>query len=220
VNMPDRQGYFEAAQSWGEDIAARARRSERTAWIVAGVAALLALVLGIALAVLLPLKTVEPYVVTVDRQTGAAQVVQTLTPGALTQNQAVTQASLVRYVTLRETFDRTDLAANYREVQLMSAPAARTEYLAAMNPNNPASPLKALPPEAKVSVTVRSVSLLGPDSALVRFDTIRDGAVTPYAAAIAFAYSGEPMRAEDRFLNPLGFQVTRYRRDAETVVPR
>jgi type IV secretory pathway component VirB8 len=28
------------------------------------------------------------------------------------------------------------------------------------------------------------------------------------------------MRAEDRFLNPLGFQVTRYRRDAETVVPR
>jgi type IV secretion system protein VirB8 len=44
--------------------------------------------------------------------------------------------------------------------------------------------------------------------------------VTPWAAAIAFAYSGEPMRAEDRFLNPLGFQVTRYRRDAETVVAR
>ena len=29
--------------------------------------------------------------------------------------------------------------------------------------------------------------------------------------------TGAPMTMGDRFINPLGFQVTRYRRDAETV---
>jgi hypothetical protein len=71
-------------------------------------------------------------------------------------------------------------------------------------------------------VVVKSVSLLTPTTALVRFDAIRRepgggaGEQRPYTAVIAFRYTGAPARAEDRFLNPLGFQVTRYRRDAET----
>jgi type IV secretion system protein VirB8 len=68
---------------------------------------------------------------------------------------------------------------------------------------------------------VKSVTLLSPTTALVRFDAERRDAgssqavVQPYTAAIAFRWSGAPLRLEDRWLNPLGFQVTRYRRDAE-----
>ena len=36
------------------------------------------------------------------------------------------------------------------------------------------------------------------------------------AAVLAFRFTGAPMRMEDRFTNPLGFQVVSYRRDAET----
>ena len=36
---------------------------------------------------------------------------------------------------------------------------------------------------------------------------------------IRYRFSGEPMRVEDRFVNPLGFQVTRYRRDPEALPP-
>ena len=32
---------------------------------------------------------------------------------------------------------------------------------------------------------------------------------------IRYRYSGEPMQLEDRMVNPLGFQVLRYRRDPE-----
>ncbi len=32
-----------------------------------------------------------------------------------------------------------------------------------------------------------------------------------------FRYSGEPMSADDRFLNPLGFQVVSYRRNPENL---
>ena len=34
---------------------------------------------------------------------------------------------------------------------------------------------------------------------------------------LTWQYSGAEMSAEDRLTNPLGFQVTRYRKDAETL---
>jgi type IV secretion system protein VirB8 len=37
-----------------------------------------------------------------------------------------------------------------------------------------------------------------------------------WQAVVSFRFTGQPMRMEDRLLNPLGFQVTAYRRDAET----
>ena len=77
-------------------------------------------------------------------------------------------------------------------------------------------------PDTIVQTTVKSVSLLSPTTALVRFDTTRKdagaaiGEVRSYAAVMSFRYTGAPMRMEDRFLNPLGFQIISYRRDAET----
>jgi type IV secretion system protein VirB8 len=38
-------------------------------------------------------------------------------------------------------------------------------------------------------------------------------------AVIHFRYSNEPMSLEDRFVNPLGFQVTGYRKDPEAAPP-
>jgi type IV secretion system protein VirB8 len=194
----------------------------RTAWIVAGAAVLVAVLEAIAIVVMMPLKTTQPYTILVDRQTGYVQTAQGLRPGALTQNDAVTQSFLVQYVLARETFDVTDLKDNYRKVQIWSAAEARAAYLREMSENNPRSPIKAYPSSTVVSAVVKSVSILGPGSALVRFDAERRdagssvGTMQPYSAVIAYRYSGQPLRMEDRFINPLGFQVTRYRRDAET----
>lgn len=220
----ERDAYYAEAGTWAEDMAEANRASRRVAWIVASVAAAVALLEALALLLLVPLKTVEPYVVTVDRQTGFTQVTQRLVPGgALTQNQAVTQAALVQYVRARETYDQADLRTNYQNVQWWSAADARAEYLRQMAPQNPLSPLRLYGPQTTVQVTVRGVSVLGPNTALVRFDAERRepgaqaGTVTPYAAAISFRWSGEPVTAAERFINPLGFQVTRYRRDNEAV---
>jgi type IV secretion system protein VirB8 len=222
----ERQAYYTEAASWADEAAAASKRSSRVAWRVAGAACAVALLEALALATLTPLKTTEPYVVTVDRQTGYVQTTQGLLPGGtLTQNQAVTQAALVQYVLAREGFDATDLKENYRRVQLWSAPEAKAAYLKWMSVQNPASPLKVNAPTATVAVSVKSVSMLDGATALVRFETETraagqtSGMVQPYTAAISFRWSGEPLKAEDRFVNPLGFQVTRYRRDAETVAP-
>ena len=219
--MTDHDTYYAVAQSWADERVAAEQRMRKLAWIVAGVAAAIALLLGLVIAMLVPLKTVQPYVVTVDRQSGAVELATTVANGRLTQNEAVIQAQLANYVRVRETFDATDLTSNYRRVQLLSSPDVRTAYVAAMAASNPASPLHTLSPGDTVSVRIKSVSLLSPGTALVRFDSDRKTAgsniVTSNAevAAISFGFSSKPLRAEDRFDNPLGFEVTRYRRDIE-----
>lgn len=220
---PDRSAYYEQAASWSQDVHGALRASRNVAWIVAiGLGAIAGLE-AIALATMMPLKTVVPYTITVDRQTGYVETAQGLKPGPMSQNAAVTQAFLAQYVMAREGFDASDLQANYRKVAMWTTGGARDQYLRVMATSNPQSPAKIYPATTILQPTIKSISLLSKDSALVRFDVERhdygatSGERQSYAAVIGFRYTGAPMRMEDRFLNPLGFQATSYRRDSEMI---
>jgi type IV secretion system protein VirB8 len=221
----ERELNYARAQSWAADIQDALRASRRTAWIVAGAALIVALCEGLALLALMPLKTVVPYTILVDRQTGYVETVRGLKPGPLSQDAALTQAFLVQYVIARETVDAADLEENDRKVMLWSAQTARGQYQSEMARANPTSPLLVNTPATIVQTIIKSVSLLTPSTALVRFDTVRKdagaaaGETRAYTAVLGFRYGGAPMRREDRFINPLGFQVLSYRRDADTVAP-
>ena len=220
----ERKRYYQEGASWAGDVNGSLRASRRVAWTIAGAAVIVAGLEALALATLAPLKTVVPYTITVDRQTGYVQMAAGLKPGgALTQDQAVTQSFLVQYVLARETFDATDLRDDYRKVMLWSAGDARAQYQHLMQKTTPDSPLNLYSPTTVVATTIESVSLLSPTTALVRFETTRrEGGSTSsnpaqaWAAVLAFRYANAPMSMGDRFINPLGFQVTRYRRDSET----
>ena len=67
-------------------------------WLVAIAFGIIALLEAVALIVMMPLKTVVPYTITVDRQTGYVETAAGILPGKLTQNTAVTQAFLAQYV--------------------------------------------------------------------------------------------------------------------------
>lgn len=219
----DRATYYADAASWSRDVHGALRTSRRVAWIVAAAAGAIAVFEAVALAALAPLKTVVPYTITVDRQTGYVETAQTLRPGALSQDAAVTQAFLAQYVLSREGYDTTDLQAAYRRVALWSVGEARDAYIRNMALTNPKSPMKLYPTTTILQPTIKSITLLSPKSALVRFDVERrdygaaGGQRESYAAVVGFRYTGAPMRMADRFLNPLGFQATSYRRDAEMI---
>ncbi len=219
--MSDREEYYAAAKSWSEGQASVAARETRIAWRVAAGASVITLLLALALAFLVPLKTVQPYILTVDRQTGAVESATTVQSGRLSQNEAVVQAQLAGYVIARETFDATDLGEQYRRVQVMSSRPVAAAYVAQMAATNPESPLRTLNRGDTVSIKIRSVSLINENAALVRYTATRSalggGAMPPtnFVSAISFGFNGRPLRQSDRYDNPLGFQVTRYRRDAE-----
>ena len=213
--------YYAEAASWSADINGNLRASRQTAWIVAAAAISVAVLEAVALTLLMPLKTVVPYTITVDRQTGAAELARSVAAGPLSQNDALLQSLLAQYVIARETLDATDLAVNYRKVGLWSAGTARADYLKLMDRRNPASPLLGATAATVIQTTIKQVTVMSPTSALVRFTTDRSdggGALTrsDWAAVMQFGFTGAALSLDDRLVNPLGFQVTHYRRDAET----
>jgi type IV secretion system protein VirB8 len=217
--------YYAEAASWNRDRVRSVKSSHRIAWLIAGAATVIAILEAIALVLLTPLKTVEPYTLLVDRTTGYVQALKPLDQARIAPDTALTQSFLVQYVVGRETFDMATLNANYRKTALFSADAARTSYLQTMQVSNPESPLVRYPRTTTIDVRVKSVSPIGPNAALVRFDTIRsdaNGAVqppSPWVAVIRYRYSNAPMSVDDRYVNPLGFQVTSYRKDPEALPP-
>ncbi|MFL6857320.1 MAG: virB8 family protein [Allosphingosinicella sp.] len=228
MNKPSREAldtYYEEAASWNRDRQEALRKTSRNAWRIAAAAVAVAVLEAIALILLMPLKTVVPYTLLVDRTTGYVQALKPLDPDKVAPDAALTQSLLVQYVIARESFDVDMMQANYKKVALWSAEKARSDYLGLVQVSNPQSPLVLYPRTTVVETRVKSVSPLGRGVALVRFDTVRvdaGGATQPpqsWVAVIRYRFSGEPMKLEDRFVNPLGFQVLRYRRDAETAPP-
>lgn len=220
-----REDYYEAAGSWARDRHDALRASRRVAWIVAGVAVVIALFEATALVVLTPLKTVEPYTLMVDRNTGYVQALKPIDAQKIAPDTALTQSFLVQYVIARESFDLDELQANYRKVALWSADPARSDYISSVQFSNPGSPLARYPRGTTIETRVKSVSPLGGNAALVRFETQRRDAggqpapARSWVAVIRYRFSTEPLQQSDRYLNPLGFQVLRYRRDQEQAPP-
>jgi type IV secretion system protein VirB8 len=226
---PERQaeldGYLANAGSWANDRNDAMDKSRRLAWIIASIAIFIAFCEAMALLILTPLKTVVPYTLMVDKQTGYVEVLKPLEPKTISADTALTQSFLVQYVVAREGFDINALQSDYRKVGLWSSGPAKSNYLASAQPSNPQSPLATLPRNTIISVQVKSVSPYGKNTAMVRFDTVRNDAggrasnPQAWVALINYRYSGEPMRVEDRYLNPLGFQVVNYTRNSESLAP-
>jgi type IV secretion system protein VirB8 len=213
----------EISDSWGASVTEDIERSRRTAWIVASIAGAIAMLLAVALVVMLPLKTVVPYTLLVDRQTGYVEELAPLDEAIVSPDTALTRSFLAQYVIARESYDAANLQRDYRKVALWSGGDARQRYIATMNGSNTSSPIAQLGNGTIVRTEVKSVSSLSNDSALVRFVTVRtdrggrEQAPEHWAAIINYRFSGAEMSADDRLVNPLGFQVTRYRRDREAL---
>jgi type IV secretion system protein VirB8 len=159
----------------------------------------------------------------VDRQTGYVEALHPLDATRLTADAALTRSFLVQYVIARESFAADTIQSNYRKVGLWSAGEARDQYLSQMRSGNPASPLANLPRGASIDVAVRSISSLNANTAFVRFSTVETNpggqpqVAQNWIATIRYQYTDAKMSDADRLINPLGFQVVRYRKDQETL---
>lgn len=218
-----RARYFAAAATWADDTLDALRASRRRAWQVAAGLGVVAALQAAALVFLLPLKETVPYTITVERETGHVSAARGVRLGPMAESEAIAQSFAVQYVLARETFDAADYQENYRRVLMWSQGRAEGDYLRFWDRNNPDGAHARYRPTTIERVTVKGVTILGPGSAIVRFDVERSegggGWRQPYSATIAYSFSGKPVAAADRFLNPLGYQVTSYRRDAETAAP-
>lgn len=231
--------YFDESNEWEKDKAARTSKSEKRAWVVAGVLGVIAVLAVGAVTALAPLKTVEPFVIRVDNNNGHVDVISTLAKSSGTIKESAQEVLdkywLGQYITHREGYLWDTREYNRRVIGLLSDTSIQQQYATYTNPkSNPTAPVTIYGDSVEVTTSIKSISFISKDikvndeyrsSALVRYITTVKKAgvkdfVSHWAATITYTYRSASMKSEDRLINPLGFQVTAYRNDAETGVIR
>jgi type IV secretion system protein VirB8 len=209
--------YFAEAASWDADRYLVAARSARRAWIVALAGWLCALMSALALALLLPLKRVEPFVVRVDSSTGVVDVVPAYRAGAKLEP-AVARYFLTHYISVCERFNYATAESDYEECGAFHAAQRNQVWYALWNPHNPASPLNVHKDGSTVRVQVQSVSFFQRASGVTDLAQVRylkaqrssggtDERFTHWIATIQYMFTTPSQDPQVRRWNPLGFKV-------------
>lgn len=217
--------YFVEAARWDQDRAAALRRSARqSGWVAAG-ALVIAVLASAALAGLVPLKRVDPFVVRVDSATGSIDVVPAYA-GTADLPETVTRHLVTQYVTQRERYVPAIAESDYDQIGAFHSAAMNQSWAAAWARGNPESPLNRYADGTHVRAEVQAVSFLKrergtPDVVQVRFvaATQRGPGATEdlvrYVATLVVTFGPPSGDLRMRALNPLGFKVLEYRREPE-----
>ena len=207
------------------DVINGPRRSAAKAWTVAAVAVGIAALQAAAITAMMPLKSTEVFTVLVDRTTGEAERVMQVKPTGIEDEEAVKQALLVSYVTDRESFLMAGIQERLESVQRRSRGNAQQSLRALWTDSaeNTSYPPRVYGQGAEVTVRVRTITFLEPTVAQVRYiKTLRNPRQQtierPFVATVGFEFNPTQERSLARvWENPLGFQVSSFRVDAETL---
>jgi len=216
--------YLEEVNYWEIDKTISLKRSNKVAWSLAVFGLGMAAVSAWSIGQLVPLKTVEPYVIRVNETSGTVDIVTALKNGKSTYEESLNKYFLAKYVRYREGYSRSLAEEYYYNTGLMSGSTERKRYFSDFNPKNPNSPLNLYNEKDTVKVEIQSISFIGENGniALVRYikkvqmeSAIRP-VITHWAATLKFQYSSAPTNERDREITPLGFQVVEYRNDPDS----
>ncbi len=220
TDRDDLKAYFAESTSWDHERLITANRSKRMAWMIACIASGLAITGVAAVAMLAPLKTVAPYVITVDKATGASQITTSMTGDkAITYNEAVTKYFLADYVRNREGWIPQARKEFFEGVLAMSSRDEQARWTAFYAQVNPKSPQNVFTDLDTVFIAIKSVTFVSKSVAQIRFTkTLQHGTVstdTPAIATVTYDTTDTPTTEQQRFKNPLGLEVQTYRADLE-----
>jgi type IV secretion system protein VirB8 len=211
----------EKYMDWEMSLAVAESKSRRVAWIVASCACAVAVVQGIALAMLIPLHSVVPYVTQVDRVTGDSVILQTGTKTVGT-DEMVDKHWVQSFVIARNRYVFKLLQADYDTVQLLSDGQTWNAYAAQFDGREAID--KKLGDTVEIIPSVLSISLSANGIATVRLQKeTRNGQssesqIQRYVATLRYEYAPKALAKEsERVSNPFGFKVISYKMDQELV---
>ena len=216
------RAYLDAARDWETDEIVRARKSESRAWMVAIVGVVVGVLGVVAVTLMLPLKTVEPFVVRVDKNTGATDIVSVLDQHKISYNTAIDRYFLAQYVRYCETYSWDNANTNYEACAALSSPTVAKAVFDSIRPSNPNSPASKYGKNGILRISVNSIAFLAAGTAQVRYtQSVLTGMGTSdsqWIATIVYQYLNVPEDQRTRLINPVGFTATQLQIDP-VIVP-
>ena len=234
-NTPSIENAVAKGINFEVSIADLAKRSEKRAWTVAWIAVFIVIVMLGGLIYVLPLKKEVPYLIMADAFTGQATVATLRgdfsSPNSITQSEALNRSNIAQYIIGRESYDSSAIVMrDWRLISSMSSPNVRAGYEATYATTNAENPFKVYGKDRAIRVEILTMQFTpirgtgenARKGADIRFQrriyNKKDGVTEPLDSKVArleFTYKSLKMDEKDRYLNPLGFQVTDYTIDID-----
>lgn len=223
--MPDIQHIINASRSFESIMLEKEERARKTAWLIAAVSFILAALAMATIIILLPLKTTEIELWSVDKQTGRYEYMSRIKERDISTEDALAHSLAAHYVKTREGYNYFSLQHDYDDVQLFNSDSVNKDYLDGFN-GDQAPDVIFNKAEYVVNIDIISnvhAPATAPDNlATLRIKrTIRhlaDNSVKTDFWNIRLTYRYLPRKQltdSQREANPLGFIVTSYQRDKE-----
>lgn len=216
ANPDDQALDFEASK------ACMQANSERRAWVVAIGAAVMCVASWIGMAMMLPLKEKEPYLVRVDNATGVTDIVSLLREEVVDYADIQDKFWIAKFIRAREGYNWFTLQADYDLVPKLSARPVALEYAKLFQGDSALD--TTWKNKYKAEIQILNISPNGSGVASVRFvktvKVVDTGAnyqpPSYWIATVNYQYNaGAEMKESERLINPFGFTVVSYRVDPE-----
>ena len=199
------------------------RKSNAKAWNYTKISMGLNALLVVAIVLMMPLKTVDTYVVEINKDNYEAKVLSVADDTAIPFNELRDKYWLNQYVMARESYQFDQLKNDYAKTREFSMPTAFNDYNA--NYNTLQGLQYKLGNKRRIDIHVVSISTDGAGSGTVRYRrdevNVKDGEILASAMWVAeIVYEYHPdikMTEERRLINPTGFKVVNYRASREMV---
>ncbi|MDM8335617.1 VirB8 family type IV secretion system protein [Wolbachia pipientis] len=167
--------------------------------------------------------TIEPFVIEIEKKSGIVQLVDPVTVKQYSADEVLNNHFIAEYIKSREVFDPYNYNYNYyTKVRLFSSSNVYREFRSYINSQSMNDLFNLYSDFVKNEFKVRSIQKLDDDTFQVRFTvefTRKDGSSIRKNKIVIMSYRYAPLEMNDqqRYINPLGFQVISYRVDDEYV---
>ena len=168
-------------------------------------------------------KSLIPYVIEVEEKTGIPTVVEQLNQTSFTADVTLKRYFLYSFLKAAEGYNPGSFKDDYERLMLFTTPAVFRQIQSKINPRNENSPAAKIGNRGMIEVALKSISFPTPNTAVIRFRLRNVGSVYGFEnnrdmiADVDFRFANLNLSLEERYVNPLGFQVTKYVVDQEIV---
>ncbi len=218
----DIQGNYKEALDFESSLRYMIEQSNKRAYLFAVFCGVLSVLAIIAVMLLTPLKTTEPYLVRVNDTTGAVDIISILDVEQISNNEALDKHFINSYVRAREGYFYDMLNRDYELVLTLSSDRVAADYKDIYKGEDARD--KVFKNNIQISVDVLSIVLT--ESAGVKTATIRTNLaiknlsnrsiINQYRIiTLSYEYQNLAFRENLRHINPLGFKVLTYRIDED-----
>jgi type IV secretion system protein VirB8 len=151
-------------------------------------------------------KSLEPYVIEVESKTGIATIVDQMSAQTFTGDQMIRRYFINKFIQSASGYDAKTFKMDLDFVRLSSTPDIYNEFRNRIRDRELGS-------DSRIEVRIKSIQFPDPNTAQIRVlrITTTDKTVSKdEIITMNFFFSDLKLTMEERLINPLGFQVSRY----------